>query len=559
MALALALTTLIAAFLLFGRIRSARAGRALLNALTTAGATSGDPFFQTLATHLGRSFQGDPAAIADLSNVFAQRAFLEAKRRQSEQALEASEAKTRAILQAQPDLMFVQDRNGVFLDYYAPTDLYAPPDLFLGKTFRDVLPPDTTAIIGPAFARVVESGGSETVEYQLTIGGEVRSFEARLVQLQPDKVLSIVRNLTEAKRAADDLEKSRYFVQRLAETIPNVLFLYDLTQQRNVYVNERSAKVLGYTAQEVIDMGDQFLSRLMHPDDLADFQRLGNVYAGAKDGDIFEHVFRFKHKDGEWRWISRCATVFARDAQGGPTQILGSAADVTALKNAEEELRSLSARLRNTQDEERRRIARELHDGVAQCLFGISAYLATLRASVATPSPEAETLAEVTHHCDEGLKQVRLLSYVLHPPMLDDVGLASALKWFADGLERRSSIDIEVEADEEMERLPLNIERDMFRIVQEALSNVIRHSGSRRAVVRLVRQPEQALLQIQDFGCGMPSGFDSSDRQLNGGVGILGMRERLRYMSGRLEIQSGPQGTTLTAIVPLGVEVLTSS
>ena len=391
------------------------------------------------------------------------------------------------------------------------------------------------------------------------MSGEVRWYEARLVQLPPDNVLSIVRDLTVARRAANDLEHSRYFVQRLAETIPNVLFLYDLTEQRNVYVNERSANILGYTAREVMEMGSRFVPATMHPDDLANLTRLGDEYARARDGDVFEHVFRFRHKSGEWRWISRCATVFARDAQGRPTQILGSAADVTDLKTAEEELRALSARLRNTQDEERRRIARELHDGVAQCLFGISAFLATLRTSVAMPSPEADTLAEVAHHCDEGLKQVRLLSYVLHPPMLDEVGLISALKWFADGLERRSNLDIELEAEDEMERLPIGVERDLFRIVQEALSNVVRHSGSNKAVVRLIRQTDQVMVEIQDFGRGMPSGYEPGDqRQQAGGLGIVGMRERLRYISGRLEIQTGPQGTTLTAIVPLGVEVLSS-
>jgi signal transduction histidine kinase len=116
-----------------------------------------------------------------------------------------------------------------------------------------------------------------------------------------------------------------------------------------------------------------------------------------------------------------------------------------------------------------------------------------------------------------------------------------------------------VEADDEMDRLPLGLERDLFRIVQEALSNVIRHSGSRKAVVRLVRQPEQAVLHIQDFGCGMPAGFESVDpRPPAGGLGILGMRERLRDVNGRLEIQSGQQGTTVTAIVPLAVPAMTS-
>ena len=514
MAIALALTTLATLLLLIDRLRRTRTHR---------------------------------ATIGDLSSALAQHA-------SSEAALQVSEAKTRAILQAVPDLMFVQDRNGTYLEYYAAAELYAPPDLFLGKTFREVLPADTAAIVAPSFQRVAETGQSETIEYELKMSDGTRSYEARLVQLPPDKVISIVRDLTDAKRATSALEQSRYFTQRVGETIPAVIFLYDLVQRRNVYVNERSEVVLGYTAQEVLDMGEHFLARTMHPDDMAALSRLDQFYARVKDGEIFEHLFRFRHKNGEWRWISRSATVFARDADGRPTQLLGSATDVTALKSAEEELRLLSARLRNTQDEERRRIARELHDGVAQYLFGISAFLATLRESGALPHATADTVAELARHCDDGLRQVRLLSYVLHPPMLDEVGLASALKWFADGVERRSHIDIELEADDSMDRLPLTVERDLFNIVQEGLSNVIRHSGSSKAVVRLVRKPDQAMLQIQDFGRGM----DAGNMRPAAGLGILGMRERLRYVNGRLDIESGPHGTTLTAIVPLGVEAMSS-
>ena len=147
MAFALALFALLTVILLFDRIRRTRATRALLNALTTAGTTSGDPFFHALAANLGRAFKADPGAIANLSNVFKQRAFLESKRRQSDQALQASEAKTRAILQALPDLMFVQDRDGKFVDYYAVRDLYTTPEMFLGKSFLEVLPPEAAAII----------------------------------------------------------------------------------------------------------------------------------------------------------------------------------------------------------------------------------------------------------------------------------------------------------------------------------------------------------------------------------------------------------------------------
>src|SRR5215213_10298415 len=204
MAIALALTTLATLLLLIDRLRRTRTNRAIVD---------------------------------DLSSALAQRA-------SSEGALQVSEAKTRAILQALPDLMFVQDWNGTYLEYYAAAELYAPPDLFLGKTFREVLPASTAATVGPAFQRVAETGQSETVEYELEMSDGTRSYEARLVQLPPDKVISIVRDLTDEKRATSALEHSRYFTQRLGETLPAVIFLYDLAQRRNVYVNERSEVVL---------------------------------------------------------------------------------------------------------------------------------------------------------------------------------------------------------------------------------------------------------------------------------------------------------------------------
>ena len=175
MAFALALFALLTVILLFDRIRRTRATRALLNALTTAGTTSGDPFFHALAANLGRAFKADPGAIANLSNVFKQRAFLETKRRQSDQALQASEAKTRAILQALPDLMFVQDRDGKFVDYYAAIGpVHDAGDVPRKELSRRCCRPRRPQSSMPAFRRVVDSGQAEAVEYQLTISGEVR-------------------------------------------------------------------------------------------------------------------------------------------------------------------------------------------------------------------------------------------------------------------------------------------------------------------------------------------------------------------------------------------------
>src|SRR5262249_52743971 len=156
-----------------------------------------------------------------------------------------------------------------------------------------------------------------------------------------------------------ELEESRKFARRVEETTPNVLFVYDLIERRSVYANDRSVDVIGYTPKEIADMGENFVTKLLHPDDIAMLPQLGAEYAKRADGEVFEHIFRMRHKDGQWRWVQRSATIFSRTPDGRPKQILGSVTDITRFKNAERELQELSARLLNIQDEERRRIARE--------------------------------------------------------------------------------------------------------------------------------------------------------------------------------------------------------
>jgi len=118
------------------------------------------------------------------------------------------------------------------------------------------------------------------------------------------------RNI-DKKPTGDNLsEQSRIFIERMVDTMPSVLFIYDLVERRNVYVNQRSSVVIGYSAEEIIDMGDAFLTRLMHPDDLASLPQLNQLYQARPAGAVFDNVFRLKHKNGEWRWVHRCATIF---------------------------------------------------------------------------------------------------------------------------------------------------------------------------------------------------------------------------------------------------------
>ena len=199
------------------------------------------------------------------------------------------------------------------------------------KKLEGVLSPEAAGLILQS-ARTPEPDGAAVVEYSLLVLGQPRFYEARTVSFDGDNFLIIVRDITDRKSAEADLKESRRFAERIAETTPSVLFVYDLIERRNVYANQRTLDVLGYTPKEIEDMGADFIPRLMHPDDLALLPMLEREYPLREDGDVFGHVFRFKHKNGQWRWIHRTATIFSRTSNGQPKQILGTATDITRFK-----------------------------------------------------------------------------------------------------------------------------------------------------------------------------------------------------------------------------------
>ena len=223
------------------------------------------------------------------------------------------------------------------------------------------------------------------------------------------------------------------------------------------------------------------------------------------------------------------------------------------MENNENELSQLTNRLFHIQDEERRRIARELHDGTAQNLFAISVNLQKLGHLSPANAEEADQLiVESQLLVQQSLKEIRTLSYLLHPPLLDQAGLVSALQWFVEGFSKRSGIYVDLYA-QPIGRLSSDVEMALFRVVQEALSNVRRHSESETASIRLEHRHSQIVLEIKDQGRGLPvdgNGFDASD-SVCPGVGIPGMKQRLRQLGGKLEITSNSGGTTVSAVVPI--------
>ena len=216
------------------------------------------------------------------------------------------------------------------------------------------------------------------------------------------------------------------------------------------------------------------------------------------------------------------------------------------------QLRELSWQMLRIQDDERRHIARELHDSAGQLLTVLAMNLATLSRKVQEKAPElAESAEEARELVHQLTSEIRTNSYLLHPPLLDEEGLQSAVSWYVRGLAERSGLDISFKISEGFGRLPREMELAVFRLVQESLTNIHRHSGSKRAMIEIFRTPEQVLLEVRDEGKGISSEKLAEIQSRGAGFGIRGMRERARQFGGEMTIDSNAQGTLFRVTIPV--------
>ena len=246
-------------------------------------------------------------------------------------------------------------------------------------------------------------------------------------------------------------------------------------------------------------------------------------------------------------WLATVLDISDRKRAEAVRQASGETID-----RANRQLQQLSADLLRSQDFEKRRIARELHDSTAQLLAAISINLGLLRDSDLDPARSSKLLAITIDLAGECSREVRTLSYLLHPPLLDDLGLRGALQTFAQGFHQRTGIDLEVNIPPDFGRLDPGVEMTIFRIVQEGFSNVRRHAGSAPAEIRLERDGDQVHLVLLDHDRGLPSASVPDKKgSFRLGVGILGMRQRAERLGGTLEVASIGDGTRLTVTLPL--------
>ncbi|HKV81554.1 MAG TPA: ATP-binding protein [Candidatus Sulfotelmatobacter sp.] len=381
------------------------------------------------------------------------------------------------------------------------------------------------------------------------------------IDLRTRAVERLARSIAERKRAEAAL-RDREGQLRLAQTAANIASWEWNPVDRGFNWSGESPGVFGIDPTEGLSF-EKWLSRV----DPNDVTMVKAAFEQCIDQRVLELEFRYHHPNQGLRWIYSKARVFS--VGSGAPCIFGISQDITEQKQAEESLehshaalellveqrtsalQRLSSRLLRAQDEERRRIARELHDSIGQCLTALKINMDVLGCS-GHGSRVDQVLAESSALLDQALTETRTISHLLHPPLLEECGFASAAGWYVDGFAKRSGIEVSLEIPRDLARLPDAVELGLFRVLQESLTNVHRHSASPSVDIRLNLDADEVILEVRDYGRGIPQELLRcfQEEGTGGGVGLTGMRERVSELGGRLTISAADPGIAVSVSMP---------
>ncbi|HXN29832.1 MAG TPA: PAS domain S-box protein [Candidatus Acidoferrales bacterium] len=379
------------------------------------------------------------------------------------------------------------------------------------------------------------------LEVSLTIS-PVRDLAGRVIGAS-----KVARDISEQKQVERALRESEQRFRMITDASPIMVWLSG-TDKLCYYFNKGWLDFVGRTLEQ--ESGNGWAENV-HPED---FDRCLQIYVSNFDARRpFEMEYRMRHHTGQYRWIlDRGVPRYAPD--GTFEGYVGGCLDIHAQKEAAEKIRIAEdmTRLMKAQDEERRHIARELHDSAGQTLTVVGMNLAQLIQRAERLVPELaregraiETMVQQLH------REIRTTSYLLHPPLLDESGLASALSWYLEGLAERSHIAVTLDVADNVGRLPTDMELAIFRLVQECLTNIHRHSGSKTALIRIARNQDGIRTEVRDQGKGISPERLLEIQSHGSGVGIMGMRERMRQFHGEMRIESNGSGTSVIVIIPM--------
>jgi len=432
---------------------------------------------------------------------------------------------------------------------------------------RPVHPEDLPRVMEKWLVDLAAGEASEDEIRLRRADGEYRWFLVRTVPLRGDhgdvvKWYGVSIDIEDRKRAEEALRSTeseqRHISAQLERERARLVEAQEVAkmgsweaelQNLNVVWSEQTHRIFETDPSHFQPTRPKF-RELIHPEDRAKVDAAFAASLGTRSPCTVE--YRIVMPDGRVKILEERWQAF-HDDEGKPLRVAGTCRDITERVRAEEELRRLSGQLLRLQDEERRSIARDLHDSTGQNLVALATILSQLHASIPSSGRKLRKLAsqcqELAGRC---IREVRTLSYLLHPPMLDEAGPEDAIRLYVDGFCERTGIEVKLQISPRFGRLPPDVELALFRVVQESLTNIHRHSGSSQAKIRIERDPGKITLEISDEGSGIPGNL----RRQNGalffglGVGIPSMYERVKRIGGRLDVESSGSGTTVRVTIP---------
>lgn len=497
--------------------------------------------------------EADLAALQDLADHCA--GALERIRSRTD--LERQRNELALILDTVPGIIFYKDRNHrlVRVNEAHARSLGLPRSAVEGRTDSELGSPYEERYVRDD-EEVMRTGQPKLgiIEPQHTPAGGTRWLQTdKLPYRDADGniigILGFALDITERKLAEAALRESEENFQNLFEASPDAIIV--ATRSGGIQtINRMAEQLFGYPRAELVGQAIELLmparfrhGHVAHRENYIRDPRLRPMGEGR---DLLA-----RRKDG---------TEFPADIALSPIAteegvlVICTIRDITKRKQAEAELVELSGRLLRAQDEERRRLARELHDSTAQTFAALAMNLAVLgRGTPGLDDAGRALLAECETQVRRGTAELRTLAYLLHPPALEALGLARAIHDYAEGFARRSGVRVELDVAEPPDRLPPETELALFRVLQESLGNLHRHSGSATAAIRLAQDAETVVIEVRDTGRGLAAAAlaAANSGSARFGVGIAGMRERLRLLGGRLEIEAALPGVRVRATLPL--------
>jgi PAS domain S-box-containing protein len=494
---------------------------------------------------LGRDADGRPEKILVIDTDITEQ-------RRAGAALRESEDRYRDLVEHSLDLICTHDLQGRLLSVNElPTKIlgYSRGEL-IKRPMKDFLLKEGHASFDEYLVNIQRTGVAKGAMVVLTKSGEHRIWEyqnsLRTDGVTTPVVRGIAHDVTEQRLAERALRQSEERFRLMAENIDEIFWLLDPKSLGAIYVNPAFEHICERTMASLYARPTSY-QEIIHPEDAP---HVLAQLALLEQTNEFHEQFRILCPSGT-KWVEVWGFT-AKDSLGKVTALVGTAQDITERRRAEDGLQELSGRLLQLQDDERRKIARDLHDVTGQDLVALSSTLGHLHTSVSSSSRGLrKSLSQCQGLADRCIREVRTLSYLLHPPMLDEAGLEDAIRHYVSGFAERTGIEVKLEISSNFGRLPREQEMALFRVMQESLVNIHRHSGSPSATILLRRTPRRVLLEMRDQGCGIQGNGRGRIKGVSfaGGVGIQSMRERMKQVRGQLDIESGPSGTTVRAMV----------